>query len=148
MENTLKDQIKALLNRVINSEDEKPEEEEKKEVENENVDKRKLIDEVGGILKGKVDDEVIRTIIGKLEKIGYDKSEDGSADNCGKKAKNADEKEEVKEEVKEEEIKEEKAENKCKNSMDDVRKAVLGGKVEKQTNYIPHSKRIEMGNNY
>ena len=110
MENTLKDQIKALLNRVINSEDEKPKEEEKKEVENENVDKRKLIDEVGGILKGKVDDEVIRTIIGKLEKIAYDKSEDGGADNS--KAKNADEKEEVKKEVKEEKVEEEKAENK------------------------------------
>ena len=160
---TLKDQIKSLLLRAMNADD-KPEE---KEVENADVDKRKLIDEVAGIMKSAgCDDEVIRTAIAKMEKIGYDKSEDGTADN--KKAKNADdeEKEEEFEEEKEiaenkkaknededeeeDEEKEEKAENKCKakNSMDDVRKAVFGGKSEKQTNYIPHSKRIEMGNNY
>lgn len=160
--NDLKEQIKSLLQRVMNSDD-KPEE---KEVENADVDKRKLIDEVAGIMKSAgCDDEVIRTAIAKMEKIGYDKSEDGAADNCGKKAKNADdeEKEEKFEEEKEiaenkkaknedeeddKEDKEEKAENKCKNSMDDVRKAVFGGKSEKQMNYIPHSKRLEMGNNY
>ena len=33
--------------------------------------------------------------------------------------------------------------------MDDVRKAVFGGKSEvENTGYIPHSKRIEMGNKY
>ena len=162
---TLKDQIKTLLQRVVNADD-KPEE---KEVENADVDKRKLIDEVAGIMKSAgCDDEVIRTAIAKMEKIGYDKSEDGAADNCGKKAKNADdeEKEEKFEEEKEiaenkkaknededkedekEDDKEEKAENKCKNSMDDVRKAVFGGKSEIKSDYIPHSKRIELGNNY
>ena len=155
----LKDQIKSLLLRALNEKDE-----DKKEVENE--DKRKIIDEVGGILKGKVDEEVWRTVIGKLEKLSYEPSEDDKADNCGKKAKNADEEEkeekfeEEKEiaenkkaknedEEKEEDKKEDKeAENKCKNSMDDVKKAVFGGKSEKQTQYIPHSKRLELGNNY
>ena len=154
----LKDQIKSLLLRALNEKDE-----DKKEVENE--DKRKIIDEVGGILKGKVDEEVWRTVIGKLEKLSYEPSEDDKADNCGKKAKNADEeeKEEKFEEEKEiaenkkaknedeeeDEDKEEKAENKCKNSMDEVRKAVFGGKSENEnTGYIPHSKRIEMGNKY
>lgn len=154
----LKDQIKSLLLRALNEKDE-----DKKEVENE--DKRKIIDEVGGILKDKVDEEVWRTIVGKLEKLSYEPSEDDKADNCGKKAKNADEeeKEEKFEEEKEiaenkkaknedeekedKEDKEEKAENKCKNSMDEVRKAVFGKKVEVET-YIPHSKRIEMGNKY
>lgn len=150
----LKDQIKSLLLRALNEKDE-----DKKEVENE--DKRKIIDEVGGILKDKVDEEVWRTIVGKLEKIAYEPSEDKKADN---KAKNADEEEKeekfeeekeiaenkckAKNEEKEDEDKEEKAENKCKNSMDDVRKAVFGGKSEVKSDYIPHSKRIELGNNY
>ena len=47
----------------------------------EDVDKRKLIDEIGGILKGKVDDELIRTIMGKAEKLAYNESEAGSADD-------------------------------------------------------------------
>ena len=152
----LKDQIKSLLLRALNEKDE-----DKKEVENE--DKRKIIDEVGGILKDKVDEELWRTVVGKLEKLAYEPSEDSKADN---KAKNADEEEkedkfeeekeiaenkkaenEDEDEEDDKEDKEEKAENKCKNSMDDVRKAVFGKKTEVET-YIPHSKRIEMGNKY
>ena len=72
----------------------------------EKVDKRKLIDEIGGILKGKVDDELIRTIIKKAEEIGYEDSEK-SADN---KAKN---------EAEEDDKKEEKAENKCAKNEDE-----------------------------
>ena len=46
--------------------------EEEKEVDNADVDKRKLIDEVAGIMKSAgCNDEVIRTAIGKMEKIGY-----------------------------------------------------------------------------
>lgn len=59
-------------------------------------DKRKIIDEIGGILKeAGLDDELIRTVIGKAEKIAYNKSEAG------------DEGEEVEEEVNEEETVEE-----------------------------------------
>lgn len=47
----------------------------------EDVDKRKLIDEIGGILKDKVSDEIIRTVIGKAEKIAYNDSEAGTADD-------------------------------------------------------------------
>lgn len=122
------EELKKLITKVENEKgDDMADDKEKNEVENENVDKRKLIDEVGGILKGKVDDEVIRTIIGKLEKVAYDKSEAGTADNekeeddkkddaenC-KKVKNEDDEKEVKE-VKEE-VKED-VENKCKNSVD------------------------------
>lgn len=46
-------------------------------------DKRKLIDEIGGILKGKVDDELIRTIMQKAEELAYNPSETGANDNCG-----------------------------------------------------------------
>lgn len=86
---------------------------EKQEVENEDVDKRKLIDEVAGIMKSAgCDDEDIRTAIGKMEKIGYDKSEAGKADN--KKVKNEDE--EDKDKVKDLEKDVEKdVENKCGN---------------------------------
>lgn len=45
------------------------------------VDKRKLIDEVGGILKGKVDDEIIRTVMKKMEEASYNKSESGEGDD-------------------------------------------------------------------
>lgn len=123
-EMALIEELKKLITKVENTKGE-----ETMEIENEKVDKRKLIDEVGGILKGKVDDEIIRTIIGKLEKVAYDKSEadtadnekeekkEEKADNCDKKVKNEDEKDEK--EVKEikEEVKED-VENKCKNSVD------------------------------
>lgn len=46
----------------------------------EDIDKRQLIDEVGGILKDKVDEELWRTIIGKLEKLAYNDSEAGEED--------------------------------------------------------------------
>lgn len=138
----LKDQIKSLLSRAINSSEAKEEafEEEKEIAENE--DKRKLIDEIGGILKDKVDEEVWRTVIGKLEKIAYEPSEETKADN--KKAKNE---EDIEEKDDEEEIVENKKCKKAKNSMDDVKKAVFGGKTEIKR-YISSSDRIELGNKY
>ena len=145
------------------------------QVKNEaDTDKRKLIDEVAGIMKdGGCDDELIRTAIAKMEKIAYDDSEAGTADN--KKAKNADEEEEEKkfeeekevankkaknedkkedeetenEEDEKEEKEEKEAENKCKNSMDDIRKAIYGGKSDFVNNgYLTKDQRLELGNNY
>lgn len=132
----------------------------------EKVDKRKLIDEIGGILKGKVDDELIRTIIKKAEEIGYEDSEK-SADN---KAKN-----EADEDDKDEDKKEDKVENKCaknededkdedkkdeadnededkmeemkkaENSMDKMRKAYNSSNVQVKSLYVPQSERVELG---
>lgn len=128
--------------------------------EGEKTDKRKLIDEVAGMMKSAgCDDEVIRTAIGKMEKIGYDESEAGTADN--KKAKNADDEEIEEEELEEEkevankkckneeDKKEDEAENKCKNSMDEIKKVIMGGsaKVE-NSGYVSMAKRLEMGNKY
>ena len=62
--------------------DEDPKPEEKKPSEDEKVDKRKLIDEIGGILKGKVDEELWRTVIQKAEKLSYNDSESGSNDEA------------------------------------------------------------------
>ena len=78
-----KELVKAFFEPVLKMavKNGKDEDEKKEEVKNEDVDKRKLIDEIGGILKDKVDDEIIRTVIKKCEEIGYDKSEAGTADN-------------------------------------------------------------------
>ncbi|MBR2392368.1 MAG: hypothetical protein IKA93_02210 [Elusimicrobiaceae bacterium] len=77
----------------------------------ENVDKRKLIDEIGGILNGKVDDEIIRTVIKKAEEIAYNDST----------AETADDEEEI-EEVEEET---EEKEDKKVASLDEMEKALL-----------------------
>lgn len=71
--------------------------EEKKVCDAEHEDKRKLIDEIGGMLKGKVDEELWRTIIGKAEELAYEGSEKSEADD--------ELKEEETEEVKAEEVK-------------------------------------------
>lgn len=47
----------------------------------EDVDKRKLIDEIGGILNGKVDEELLRTVLKKAEEIAYNDSTDATADD-------------------------------------------------------------------
>lgn len=118
----LLDELKKLVANIDNAKDEIIEDDCK--VDNEHVDKRELIDEVGGILKDKVDDEIIRTIIGKMEKLAYDESEKKDE----KKVDNEviveePEKEEKKEEddKKVEELKDdvkEYVENKCKNSVE------------------------------
>lgn len=129
-EMSLLDEIKRLITNVENDK------EQDMDIENGKVDKRKLINEVAGIMKSAgCDDEDIRTAIGKMEKIGYDKSEDDTADNCGgKKVKNEEKSEEVKNEEKEEpekdkkevdEVKEEIKEdvgNKCDNSKSSFNK--------------------------
>ena len=57
--------------------------EDKKEVKpacDEKEDKRKLIDEIGGILKGKLDDELLRTVLKKAEELAYNDSERSADD--------------------------------------------------------------------
>jgi hypothetical protein len=124
----------------INNEEKKMSEEKEKEIKaddkkicDEKVDKRKLIDEVGGILKDKVSEEIWRTVIGKIEKASYNDSEKSADDEEEKKTevKEVEKKEEVKkeddtdkkddkvtEEVKEEE-KEIKKEEKEEEASDD-----------------------------
>jgi hypothetical protein len=155
------EELENFVKNIVNNACDK--DEEKDTVENE--DKRKLIDEVGGILKGKVDEEVWRTVIGKLEKVAYEPSETDKADN---KCKNEDdedeeEKEEKFEEEKEiaenkkaknedkEEKEEDKAENKCaKNSMDDVKRAIMGGNTKTKTvsSYVSQADRLKAGEQY
>ena len=64
---TLLDELKKLITTVEND---KGEDMDENEVKNEKVDKRKLIDEVAGIMKSAgADDEKIRTAIAKMEKL-------------------------------------------------------------------------------
>lgn len=136
-------------------------------INNEKEDKRKLIDEVGGILKGKVDDEIIRTIIKKMEEASYNESEAGSADN--KKVKNEAEDEDEKVEnkkVKNEETKEDKekveelkedekkdVENKCNNSKEtffDKMNKIYNSSVAqpKDDSYVSRADRLKAGEDY
>ena len=82
-ENTIKNGEKAMAEEIKKAPEVevKNEEAEKKPLTADaEIDKRKAIDEIGGMLKGKVDDELWRTIIGKIEELSYNNSEDGAND--------------------------------------------------------------------
>lgn len=143
--------VKNLINNSKNEED--------KDIENEKVDKRKLIDEVAGIMKsGGCDDELIRTAIGKMEKIGYDDSEADTADNK-KDVKNED-KDDDEEKVEEFDKKIKKdVDNKCdkkdkvNNSktdyygkMNEIYNAAKAYKEE--STYISRADRLKAGEEY
>lgn len=145
----IKELLKSLVSMAVkNSKDEA---EDEKKVENESVDKRKLIDEVGGILKGKVDDEIIRIIIGKLEKVAYDKSEAKTADNEAEKTVK-----DLEEEAESEGEEQEEVENKCKkanNSKEDwygkLSNIYNSISVEEEADeYVSRFERLEAGEKY
>lgn len=96
--------IEKMAYKKNNEEKEEMKEKEKKVAIDE--DKRKIIDEVGGILKDKVSEEDWKTIMGKLEKVAYNASETSKADD-----EDDDKKDEKKEEKKDEENK--SAKDKC-----------------------------------
>ena len=122
--NKIQKQAEDFIKFLVNNSKEEDDDGTKKDVNNEDVDKRKLIDEVAGIMKDAgCDDEDIRTAIGKMEKIGYDKSETGKTDN-----ENEDENEVKNKKVKnEDEIKNKKVKNEdeeYKKEYDDLKKDV------------------------
>lgn len=130
----LLEELKKLIFKVENSK------ENDEMIDNEKVDKRKLIDEVAGIMKSAgCDDEDIRTAIGKMEKIGYDKSEDGSADN--KKVKNEEP------EKKEEPEKNEDVDNKkVKNEDDDKKVENEDAEDEKKVDELKKEEKEDVDN--
>lgn len=144
--------------------------EDEKEIKNEKVDKRELIEEVGGMLKGKVDDEIIKTIIKKMEEASYDESEAGSADNKKVKNESEEEKEDKKAEnkkVKNEESEDDKekaeelkkdekedVDNKCNNSktdffdkMNKIYNSTLTPD-KSETEYTSRADRLKAGEEY
>lgn len=121
-------------------------------------DKRKLIDEIGGMLKDKVSEEELKTIIGKAEKIAYNPSEEGKGtDEDEDKDKDTKKKEEGKdgEEDKDKATKdkcgkdEEKDEDKEEEEKKKVVKAFaqkekLGKEVEDALGTFDHSEMTEL----
>lgn len=164
------EEIKAMLETLVqgclkarNSEDEKKDDKEEKEAENkkacnEEVDKRDIIRQIMAIAGKEEASEDVKTIAKLAEKLAYDKSEAGTADNS-KKAKNEEDEEdfeELKEDVKEEasnkkcknEDKEEEkeAENKkAKNSLEEAKRIFFEGTYENSKPYMTQKEGIELG---
>lgn len=99
MDEDLEEAIKEIVDEKVDEKieeirDVEPQVEVKEKIteDAEKIDKRKLIDEIGGILKGKVDEELWRTIIKKVEEASYNDSErsaddeDLSEDKCARDA--------------------------------------------------------------
>lgn len=156
-----------------NNEEKKEMAEEKKDkVETKDEDKRKLIDEIGGILKDKVSEEDWRTIVGKIEKVAYNSSEAGKAtdedDEEKKKKEGEDEDDKDKKPVKDkcgkdedkdkddkdkkdgEDEDDDEDKDKDKKGMDEAdfikrfaRKEKLGKEVEKVLGTFDHSEMTE-----
>ena len=128
-EMALIDELKKLITKVENDKGEDMDDI-KEKVDNEKVDKRDIIRQIMAIAGKHEDNEDVRTIAKLAEKLAYDKSEAGTADNEKEDEEPKDEKvdnKKVKNEETEEDEKKyddlkkdvkEDVENKCKNSVD------------------------------
>lgn len=90
-------------NKAKNEDKDKKEEDEQKENKTCNEDKQKVIYDVGGILKGKIDEEVFKTVMEKLKSISFDPSQaksENKTKNEDKEDKDKKEDEEKDEKVK------------------------------------------------
>ena len=165
------EEIKAILESLVsnclrasNAADEE-EKKDEKEACNEDVDKRAIIRQIMAIAGKEEASDDVKAIAKLAEKLAYDKSEAGTADNCGKKAKNEDdeEKEDDKKaenkKAKNEEVDEEKevieeekeAENKkAKNSIaiDKAVNDILSATNQSAPKYETQADRLELGNKY
>ena len=166
------DEIKVLLQSLVdkalsarNAKDEDDEEEEEKaenkKAKNEDVDKRDIIRQIMAIAGKEEASEDVKTIAKLAEKLAYDKSEAGTADNCKAKNEDEEEKEEDKKEDKKEaenedgemeyeELKEkvqQEAANKkkAKNALEEVKKVFFEGKIESTSKYMSQKDGIELG---
>lgn len=165
------DEIKVLLQSLVdkalcarNEKDEDEEEEDKKAENkkacNEDVDKRDIIRQIMAIAGKEEASEDVKTIAKLAEKLAYDKSEAGTADNKAKNEDKEDKKEEAKnkckneededgKEIEYEELKEKvqkEAENKkAKNALDEVKKVFFEGEVRNTSKYMSQKEGIELG---
>lgn len=97
---------------------------------NEDVDKRDLIRQIMAIVGQKEDSEDVRTVAKKAEKLAYDKSEAGTADN----------------EMDEEDEKDEKDDKKkAKNSMDEVLAKFYTEVKSNKSGYISEAEARRIG---
>jgi hypothetical protein len=173
------EEIKAILESLVSnclkasnaSDEEKDKEDKDKKAENkkacnEDVDKRDIIRQIMAIAGKEEASEDVRTIAKLAEKLAYDKSEAGTADNskkakneddeeeddkeaANKKAKNEEEKEEKKEVIEE---KDEKAENKKACNSADIDKAVndilAATNAQSAPKYETQADRLKLGEKY
>ncbi len=165
---SMDNETKGIFNQLIdalkarNEAEEEPKKDEKEETaSNEDVDKRDIIRQIMAIAGKHEDNEDVRTIAKLAEKLAYDKSETGTADNG--KAKNEDDEDdekEVKNKCKNEddtdykklyedlkENVEKEAENKkAKNSLDALKKVFFEGEDYKpESGYMTQKQGIELG---
>lgn len=165
------DEIKVLLQSLVdkalcarNEKDEDEEEEDKKAENkkacNEDVDKRDIIRQIMAIAGKEEASEDVKTIAKLAEKLAYDKSEAGTANNKAKNEDEEDKKDEAKnkckneededgKEIEYEELKEKvqkEAENKkAKNALDEVKKVFFEGEVRNTSKYMSQKEGIELG---
>ena len=153
--------------KASNASDEEEKKDEKeaenKKACNEDVDKRDIIRQIMAIAGKEEASEDVKTIAKLAEKLAYDKSEAGTADNS-KKAKNEDdeekdEKEAKNKKAKNEEIDEKKevieeekeAENKkaCNSiAIDKAVNDILSATNQSMPKYETQADRLELGNKY
>lgn len=159
------DELKKLITKVENDKGEDMDDKEK--VENEKVDKRDIIRQIMAIAGKHEDNEDVRTIAKLAEKLAYDKSEAGTADNAcdgkkeddkleNKKADNETKEDEKKYEELKKDVKED-AENKCKNSVNNAKSKffdkmneIFNAAMEppKECLYVSRQSRLEAANEY
>lgn len=151
-------ELKKLITKVEN--DKGDDMDDKEKIENEKVDKRDIIRQIMAIAGKNEDNEDVKTIAKLAEKLAYDESETGSADN--KKAKNEkDDDTEVKNEDVEDkdkvaELKEDEkkdVENKCRNSkggfidkMNEIYNSTQS--CEQSVEYVSRDEKIKAANDY
>lgn len=158
------DELKKLITKVENDKGENMDDKEK--VENQKVDKRDIIRQIMAIAGKHEDNEDVRTIAKLAEKLAYDKSEAGTADNAcdddeeevkNKKVKNEEtEKDEEEYEDLKKDVKED-VKNKCKNSVDNAKggyfdkmNEVYNSAIEPKNEnfYVSRADRLEAGKSY
>ena len=151
-EMALIEELKKLITKVEN--DKGDDMDDKEKIENEKVDKRDIIRQIMAIAGKHEDNEDVKTIAKLAEKLGYDESEAGSADN--KKAKNEKEEdaenckvknEDIEDKDKVAELKEDEkkdVENKCRNSVENEK----GGFIDKMNEIYNSTKSCEQSAEY
>lgn len=128
-----KDIISAIIDalKARNEAEEEKDKKDEKDAKNEKVDKRDLIRQIMAIAGKREDDEDVRTIAKLAEKLAYDDSDAGTADN----AKNSEK------EPKKDEKKEDEAKNKGKNEGEEPNYEELYKKLKSEVEEEAENKK-------
>ncbi len=142
--------LKKLITKVENGK-----ESDMEKIENEKVDKRDIIRQIMAIAGKEEASEDVKTIAKLAEKLAYDKSEAGTADNKCKNEDDEKEVEKVKEEVKEDV--ENKCDKKANNSVDNSKVDYFSklneiynaaSQIKEETEYVSQADREKAAEDY